>query len=76
MSPKKDLVKYKNSGNFNIGVVIFFIIIIYLAFNIFFYLTKSHIAEYQVQHGTIASNNVYQGIIVRDEENGVYNLGV
>ena len=67
MHKKKDLVKYRNSGNFNIGVVIFFIIIIYLAFNIFFYLTKSHIAEYQVQQGTIASNNIYQGIIVRDE---------
>lgn len=64
---KKELVPYKNTGNFNIGVVIFFIIIIYVIFNVFFYFTKSHIAEYQVQQGTIASNNIYQGIIVRDE---------
>ena len=64
---KKDIVQYKNSGNFNIGVVVFFIIIIYVLFNIFSYFTKSHIAEYQVQQGTIASNNIYQGIIVRDE---------
>ena len=64
---KKEIVKYKSSGNFNIGVVIFFIIIIYVLFNIFSYFTKSHIAEYQVQQGTIASNNIYQGIIVRDE---------
>ncbi len=53
--------------NFNIGVVIFFIIIIYVLFNIFSYFTKTHIAEYQVQQGTIASNNIYQGIILRDE---------
>ena len=64
---KKELVKYRNSGNFNIGVVIFLIIILYVLFNIFSYFTKSHIAEYQVQQGTIASNNIYQGIIIRDE---------
>lgn len=64
---KKDIVKYRSAGNFNIGVVIFSIIIIYVLFNIFSYFTKPHIAEYQVQQGTIASNNIYQGIIVRDE---------
>ena len=64
---KKDIVKYRNASNFNIGFLIFFIIIIYVLFNIFFYFTKSHIAEYQVQQGSIASNNIYQGIIVRDE---------
>lgn len=63
----KEIIKYRNSGNFNIGVVVFFIIIIYVIFNIFFYFTKPHIAEYQVQQGTIASNNIFQGIIVRDE---------
>ena len=64
---KKEIVKYKMSNNYNMGVVIFIIIIIYVAFNIFSYFTKSHIAEYQVQQGTIASNNIYKGIIVRDE---------
>lgn len=67
MSKKKKFVRAKNVGNFNIGVVIFFIIIIYVCFNIFSYFTKSHIAEYQVQQGTIASNYIYQGIIIRDE---------
>ena len=67
MSGKKKIVRVRNVSNFNIGVVVFFIIIIYVLFNIFSYLTKTHIAEYQVQQGTIASNNIYQGIIVRDE---------
>lgn len=67
LSKKKGIVKLSNFRNFNIGVVIFFIIIIYVLFNIFSYFTKTHIAEYQVQQGTIASNNIYQGIIVRDE---------
>ena len=67
MAKKKELVEYKSSGNFNMGVVVFFIIIIYVLFNVFSYFTKPHIAEYQVQQGTIASNNIYQGIIIRDE---------
>lgn len=67
MSNKKGIVKAKNISNFNIGVVVFLIIIIYVLFNIFSYFTKSHIAEYQVQQGTIASNYIYQGIIIRDE---------
>ena len=67
LSDKNKIVKYKSPMNFNIGVVIFFIIIIYVLFNIFSYFTKTHIAEYQVQQGTIASNYIYQGIIVRDE---------
>ena len=68
MSKKNnDIIKYRNPMNFNIGVVIFFIIIIYVLFNIFSYFTKTHIAEYQVQQGTIASNYIYQGIIIRDE---------
>ena len=67
MAGKKKIVRAKNVGNFNMGVVIFLIIIIYVLFNIFSYFTKSHISEYQVQQGTIASNYIYQGIIVRDE---------
>lgn len=67
MTEKNKIVKYRRPMNFNIGVVIFFIIIIYVLFNIFSYFTKTHIAEYQVQQGTIASNYIYQGIIVRDE---------
>lgn len=67
MSEKKKIVRARNVSNFNIGVVIFFIIIIYVLFNIFSYFTKTHIAEYQVQQGAIASNHIYQGIIVRDE---------
>lgn len=64
---KKALIKYRNANNFNIGLVIFIIIIIYVLFNIFSYFTKTHISEYQVQQGTISSNNIYQGVIIRDE---------
>lgn len=67
MSEKNNIVKIKRTFHLNIGVVIFSIIIIYVLFNIFFYLTRSHIAKYQVQQGTIATNHVYTGLILRDE---------
>ena len=67
MLNKNKIVKYKNTYDFNIGFIIFFIIIIYVLFNVFSYFTKNTIAEYEVQQGTIASNYVYQGVIIRDE---------
>ena len=54
--------------NFNIGVIIFVIIFIYLVFNVFSYLTEIHISVYEVEQGTIAVNNVYNGLILRDEK--------
>lgn len=66
--PKKDkIIKYHRNVHFNVGVIIFFIIIIYVLFNIFSYLTSSPIAEYEVSQGTIATNNVFRGMILRDE---------
>lgn len=67
MSKTDSIVKYKSPFQFNIGVVIFFIIIIYVIFNLFSYFTKKDVAKYQVQQGSIATNNVHQGIIIRDE---------
>lgn len=54
--------------NINIGVVVFGIIFIYILFNIFSYFTTEHIAVYEVGQGTIAENNTYQGLILREEK--------
>lgn len=67
LAKKSNIIRYKRPVNFNIGIVIFLIIIIYVLFNVFSYFTKSDVAKYQVQEGTIASNNIYQGVIIRDE---------
>ena len=54
-----------NSGY--IGVIIFTIILIYIVFNVFTYFTQVHIAKYEVEQGTMATNNIYTGLILRDE---------
>ena len=68
MKKNSKVIQYKKSFHFNIGVVIFVIIFIYLVFNVFTYLTESHISVYEVEQGKIAVNNVYNGLILRNEK--------
>ena len=68
LKKSKNIIQYKKSFNINIGVIIFIIIFIYLIFNIFSYLTETHISVYEVEQGTIAVNNVYHGLILREEK--------
>lgn len=67
MARKQNLIKMKRGFNLNIGVVIFVIIIIYVIFNIFSYFTSTSVAEYEVNQGTIATNHIFHGLILRDE---------
>lgn len=62
------VVKYRRPLKINIGMIVFGIILLYLIFNVFFYLTKKHISVYEVQQGTIVTNHTYRGLIVRNEE--------
>lgn len=68
MNKNKKVVKYRKPFNINIGVIIFVIIFIYLVFNIFSYMTTEHISVYEVEQGTMAENNIYRGLILRDEQ--------
>lgn len=67
MAGKDNVIKMRRMPSLNVGVIIFLIIIIYMAFNLFSYLTSSPVAEYEVGQGTIATNHVYRGLIIRDE---------
>lgn len=68
MSKNKKVVKYRKPFNLNIGVIIFIIIFIYLIFNVFSYMTTTHISVYEVEQGTMAANNIYRGLILREEQ--------
>lgn len=62
------MVRYRKPFNVNIGMIIFIIIFIYLIFNIFSYMTTEHISTYEVEQGTMAENNIYRGLILRQEQ--------
>lgn len=68
MARNKNIVKYNKPRNINIGLVIFLVIIVYIAFNIFQYATSETIAAYEVNQGSIAANNTYRGLILRNEK--------
>ncbi len=67
MAREKNIVKYRKPRNINIGLVIFLVIIVYIAFNVFQYITSESIAAYEVSQGAIATNNTYRGLILRKE---------
>lgn len=68
MAKNEKVIKYRHPKNFNIGIVIFIIIIIYVIFNVITYFSSSSIAEYEVQQGKIATNYVYKGFVLREEQ--------
>ncbi len=68
MSDNRKIVRYRKPFNINIGIVIFIIIFIYLVFNVYTYVTTEHISVYEVEQGTMAENNIYRGLILRDEQ--------
>ncbi len=68
MAERKKIVKYRRPINLNIGVIVFGIIFIYIAFNVYSYFTTEHISVYEVGQGTIAENNTYFGLILREEK--------
>ena len=58
---------YQKKWHFNIGLVIFGVIFIYLSVTIMMYLTENHVSAYEVREGSILRDNAYTGFILRDE---------
>lgn len=67
LKKETNIIKYRKPFSINIGLVIFAIIFIYVVFNVYLYFTETHISPYEVEYGTMAANNIYNGFILRDE---------
>ena len=61
------VTRYRKPVNFNIGMLIFGIIFIYVVICVGTYVTKEHVVIYEVKSGSLAKNNSYTGFIVREE---------
>ena len=64
---KKKVKKYRKPLNLNIGMLIFGAVFIYVIICVIAYFQSSHIVRYEVQEGSLATNNIYRGIVIRDE---------
>ena len=67
MAKSKTIVKYRKPSSMNIGAIIFFIIFLYMCYNVFSYVTQSHVSVYEIQTGEISKDSTYTGLILRDE---------
>lgn len=64
--PEK-VTKYKKPINVNLGLIIFGVLFVYIVVIIVSYFKSDHITPYEVTTGSLAVNNTYTGVALRDE---------
>lgn len=64
---KEKVTKYRKPININLGLVIFAVLFIYILVVIISYFKKEHITPYEVSLGSLAVNNTYEGLVLREE---------
>ena len=64
---KGKISKYRKPLNLNIGMIIFSVILIYVVVYVIMYFQTSYIVRYEVKEGSLATDTIYRGIILRDE---------
>lgn len=62
-----DIRSYRKKWQFNIGLIIFGIIFIYLVATVLMYFTADHITSYEVREGSILKDSAYTGVALREE---------
>lgn len=70
----KNIIQFPKLKKLNIGILVFFILIIfYLCGIMYSYFTSKHIVTYQVLNSSLSTDSTYTGIALRDET--VYTAG-
>ncbi len=63
----KKIKKYRPPININLGLIIFGVIFVYIVVVVVSYFRSDRIAPYEVTLGSLAVNNTYTGVIIRNE---------
>ena len=63
----KKIVRYRRPRNINVGMIIFAIIFVYMAFSVYTYMKKEKVQFYEVVEGNIVNDTEYTGIVLREE---------
>lgn len=66
-SSQKKIKKYRKPLNINIGMIIFAVILVYVLACVVLYFQTGHIVRYEVKKGSLATNKIYRGVVLRDE---------
>ncbi len=59
--------QYRKPIRINPGVLVFLVIFVYIVIMVVSYFRQSHITPYEVKLGSLAINNTYEGVILREE---------
>jgi len=65
---KDNIIRFKKRKDINIGIIVFLVILLYITFYVYTFLTKSEIPLYEVQPGEIHVTSQCEGMILREEE--------
>ena len=64
---ESNILKFRKRKQLNIGIIIFGIIFVYLIATVIMYITAPKITVYEVRQGSILKDNMYTGLVLRDE---------
>ena len=59
--------QYKKRQEWNVGIILFSIVLIYLIVTIVTYATGKKVSAYEVRKGSIVKDNSYTGLVIREE---------
>ena len=63
----RKVTRYRKPLNLNIGIIIYLVILFYIVIYVFMYFSSKHIVAYEVQAGSLTTNNIYKGVALRKE---------
>ncbi len=63
-----NIIKPNILPRFNVGMIIFMIIFLYIVFSVYSYLTRDQVRFYEVADGNIVRQEQYTGVAIREEE--------
>ena len=64
----KKITSFRKPISFNPGVLVFLVIFVYMIVMVVSYFRQTHITPYEVKLGSLAINNTYKGVILRNEK--------
>lgn len=68
MRRNSNVIKMHKRIDFNIGYFVFIVIVLYITASVIMYATSKKTTIYQVNTGSLSLDNVYTGLIIRDED--------
>lgn len=63
-----NIIRFRPRKDVNIGIIIFLVILFYVLFHVYTFITKSKIPLYEVQPGELYDSSSCEGMILREEE--------